>query len=409
MEKLYVGGGLAHTVPNDARGLLLLIASFGIPSDFTSNDICFLLHAGHLKLGKEATDAIRLSPFLLERIPEVIRDMLNNEKQIAAVDLACSFGLEDKFPPVALLQSFLRNNKETMMQMRREAHGSIAALKVVNQKSLSAIKAVLKCLEDDKLDGTELSNFNMAAQVATLTKLIKIEDEKLRERTMRRRTKKRDAHQLGSSRKPFTPKKRPRSGAADGSYAQTPVNAPPQNSGSALSDGMNFYKHPQSSAANASYGQPPPVNVLPQPENVLSGGMNMDGMNMYNGSHPGNFYSGGFPGLVAGNGAGPLYAGSGAVPYSGNVVAPLPNNSSQLYMQHGSNAPVDGLVEQVSYGLSYSMGRSIVHPSLPADGGSTDTPPSIGNWSSGPQPYGNPGMINPMAPAAPGHQPPYLC
>ncbi|KAK1310962.1 hypothetical protein QJS10_CPA08g00344 [Acorus calamus] len=187
---------------------------------------------------------------------EVIRDMLNNGKQIAAVDLACSFGLEDKFPPVALLQSFLRNNKETMMQMRREAHGSIAALKVANQNSLSAIKAVLKCLKDHKLDGTELSNFNMAAEVATLTKLIKIADEKLRERTMRRRTKKRDAHQLGSSRKPFTPKKRPRSGAADASYAQTPVNVPPQNSGSALSGGMNFYKHPQSSAANASYGQP---------------------------------------------------------------------------------------------------------------------------------------------------------
>lgn len=49
---------------------------------------------------------------------------MNNGMKIEAVDVAYSFGIEDKFPPQKLLNSFLRDTNEASKRRKREANNS---------------------------------------------------------------------------------------------------------------------------------------------------------------------------------------------------------------------------------------------------------------------------------------------
>lgn len=64
-KRLIVEGGVSRAGESDARGLLLFIASFGIPSVFKNEDIAHLLR---LSNWKEIDDALRRSPFLRSQI-----------------------------------------------------------------------------------------------------------------------------------------------------------------------------------------------------------------------------------------------------------------------------------------------------------------------------------------------------
>lgn len=56
--------------------------------------------------------------------PGILETMMNNGMKIEAVDVASTFGIEDKFPPQKLLTSFLQDAKEASKRRRREANNS---------------------------------------------------------------------------------------------------------------------------------------------------------------------------------------------------------------------------------------------------------------------------------------------
>ncbi|KAF2311610.1 hypothetical protein GH714_025243 [Hevea brasiliensis] len=146
-------GGVGKSSDIDARGLLLLIGCYGIPKGFTNEDIWDLIR---LSNSKQIADALRRSPVLVARVSGILERMMNNGMKIEAVDVAYTFGIEDKFPPQKLLTSFLRDANEASKRRRREANNSPYLLKEASEKQLTALKSVIKLLEDRKLDPIKL-------------------------------------------------------------------------------------------------------------------------------------------------------------------------------------------------------------------------------------------------------------
>lgn len=65
-KRLISEGGLSNATDIDARGLLLLLACFGIPTYFRNEDLRDLIR---LSSPKKVADALRRSRFLLARVP----------------------------------------------------------------------------------------------------------------------------------------------------------------------------------------------------------------------------------------------------------------------------------------------------------------------------------------------------
>lgn len=183
-KRLIVEGGVSRAGESDARGLLLFIASFGIPSVFKAEDIAHLLR---LSNWKEIGDAIPRSPFLRARIPDVLEEMMKIGMSIQAVDVSIGFGIEDKFPPQTILTSFLREAKERCDNSKR-AHSSTMAMKAATQKQLTALKSTLRCLEDHNWDPAKvLPGWQLKEMIVKLEKEAADIDKKMKEKVVSKR------------------------------------------------------------------------------------------------------------------------------------------------------------------------------------------------------------------------------
>nr|XP_023928437.1 protein FRIGIDA-like isoform X1 [Quercus suber]POF24331.1 protein frigida [Quercus suber] len=182
-KRLVTEGGLSRATPIDARGLLLFIASFGIPSRFSNQDLRDLI----LLTTQNISTALRRSPLLLARIPDIIEEMMKNGRSVEAVDVAYTFGVEEKFHPQTILTSFLSKSKEAWKRTRAVAHGSMV-LKEANEKQLAALKSVIRCLEDHKIDPTKLlPGWRIKENIINLEKEISDLDNKIEDKVMWKR------------------------------------------------------------------------------------------------------------------------------------------------------------------------------------------------------------------------------
>ncbi|KAJ4961444.1 hypothetical protein NE237_021354 [Protea cynaroides] len=179
-KRLINEGGVCKAHSVDARGLLLFIGCYGIPSLFGHEDLGDLIR---LSSSREIADALRRSRFLLERVPDVIQGMVKKRMHIEAFDVACTFGVEEKFPPQKILTTFLRESKEIWKRTRRDAQGSPAPLKEANERQLAVLKSLIKCLEDHKMDPMEiLAGWHINDQITNLEKEIADLEKKIHEK-----------------------------------------------------------------------------------------------------------------------------------------------------------------------------------------------------------------------------------
>ncbi|XP_068665720.1 protein FRIGIDA-like [Aristolochia californica] len=176
--RLVKEGGIEHCKDVDAQGLLLFIASFGVPPGFGKDDLCKLMQSS--KINKNS-DALRSSPFLQLKLEDMLQGMVKNGRYVAAVDLSCAFGLEEKFPPKALLLSFLNDINQKGKQMRREGQSSRGALKAADEKQLHDLKLVAQCLEKYQLDLAYFLNWKIDEKIEKLEKDISLFTNKLNE------------------------------------------------------------------------------------------------------------------------------------------------------------------------------------------------------------------------------------
>lgn len=81
----------------------------------------------------------------------MIEVLVNSGRQIDAVNLAYAFELTEKYSPVPLLKSYLKDAKKAPSYLK-PGNTSPTAQNEVNERELTALKAIIKCIEEHKLE-----------------------------------------------------------------------------------------------------------------------------------------------------------------------------------------------------------------------------------------------------------------
>ncbi|CAL0305983.1 unnamed protein product [Lupinus luteus] len=131
----------------EAHAFLQLIASFGIASDFNEEELSRLIPT--VSRRRQTADLCR-SLGLSEKMPGVIESLVSSGRQVDAVNLTFAFDLTEQFAPVPLLKSYL--NDAIKASPVKSVKSSRTAQIEVNERELIALKVVIKCIEEHKLD-----------------------------------------------------------------------------------------------------------------------------------------------------------------------------------------------------------------------------------------------------------------
>ncbi|OMO59245.1 Frigida-like protein [Corchorus olitorius] len=132
----------------EAHAFLQLLATFGIASDFNEEELSRLIPM--VSRRRQTADLCR-SLGLSEKMPGVIEVLVSNGRQIDAVNLAFAFELTEHFSPVPLLKSYLKEARKTYSPVK-PGNASPTAQTEVNERELTALKAVIKCIEEHNLE-----------------------------------------------------------------------------------------------------------------------------------------------------------------------------------------------------------------------------------------------------------------
>ncbi|KAI3771197.1 hypothetical protein L6452_02356 [Arctium lappa] len=132
----------------EAHAFLQLVATFGIDSDFLQEDLSKLIPM--VSRRRQTADLCRFLG-LSEKMPGVIDVLVNSGRHIDAVNLAFAFELTQKFSPVSLLKSYLTEARRVPSAIK-SGNVSPTAQNDVSERELSALKAVIKCIEEHKLE-----------------------------------------------------------------------------------------------------------------------------------------------------------------------------------------------------------------------------------------------------------------
>lgn len=92
-----------------------------------------------------------------DKMIDIIDELVKNGKEIEAVYFASESGLTERFQPIKLLESYVRNYKNNIATILMNGNNSQAATDEANTLELNSIKDIIKCVEDHKLE----SEFNL--------------------------------------------------------------------------------------------------------------------------------------------------------------------------------------------------------------------------------------------------------
>ncbi|XP_040992455.1 FRIGIDA-like protein 3 [Juglans microcarpa x Juglans regia] len=132
----------------EAHAFLQLLATFGIASDFNEEEFSRLIPM--VSRRRQTADLCR-SLGLSEKMPGVIEVLVNSGRQIDAVNLAFAFELTEQFSPVPLLKSYLKEARKASSPVKT-GNSSPTAQNEVSERELAALKAVIKSIEEHKLE-----------------------------------------------------------------------------------------------------------------------------------------------------------------------------------------------------------------------------------------------------------------
>ncbi|KAG2301363.1 hypothetical protein Bca52824_030014 [Brassica carinata] len=146
LETLDMDAGNGNSL--EAHAFLQLLATFGIVSDFKEDEILKLIPM--VSRRRQAAELCR-SLGLSEKMPGVIEVLVNSGKQIDAVNLAFAFELTEQFPPGELLKCYMNEASRSSSQ-GRPGDASPAVQDEFNERELTGLKAVIKCVEEHNLE-----------------------------------------------------------------------------------------------------------------------------------------------------------------------------------------------------------------------------------------------------------------
>ncbi|VFR01999.1 unnamed protein product [Cuscuta campestris] len=130
----------------EAHAFLQLVATFCINTDFEPEDLVKLVPM--VSRRRQIADLCR-SLELSDNMPGVINVLVNNGRHIDAINLAYAFEVTEQFPPISLLKSYLN---EASKASPSKCGNASRSQNDINEKELNALKSVIKCIEDHKLE-----------------------------------------------------------------------------------------------------------------------------------------------------------------------------------------------------------------------------------------------------------------
>ncbi|KAH6778577.1 hypothetical protein C2S51_009889 [Perilla frutescens var. frutescens] len=134
-------------------GYLQLLASYKLLSDvgfeFDANELVdyVVLSARY----RQTVDLCRVL-CLETKIPDVVQRLVSKGKQLLALKFVFEFELTDEFPPVPLLNAYVMDSKKSSQKVQKSGKSSRQSLNDAAMKEISALKSVIKCVEDHGLE-----------------------------------------------------------------------------------------------------------------------------------------------------------------------------------------------------------------------------------------------------------------
>ncbi|KAL3507876.1 hypothetical protein ACH5RR_033258 [Cinchona calisaya] len=148
-------GGIENVKTPDVHTFLQHLVTFGIFKDENLELYRKLVVAS---AWRKQMPKLAVSLGLANKMPDIIEELISRGQQVDAVHFIFEVDLVDKFPPVPLLKTFLKDAKK----LATAAH--LAA-----KKEQSAIRAVIKCIEEYNLEA-EFPSENLKQRLEQLEK-----------------------------------------------------------------------------------------------------------------------------------------------------------------------------------------------------------------------------------------------
>ncbi|KAK6146068.1 hypothetical protein DH2020_019937 [Rehmannia glutinosa] len=150
-------GGIENVKTPDVHTFLQHLVTFGIVK---KEDVDLYRKLVVASAWRKQMPKLAVSLGLADKMPDMIEELIGRGQQVDAVHFTYEVGLADKFPPVPLLKAFLKDAKKAATSILEDPNNSgRAAVSLVffvqhmaAKKEQSAIRAVLKCIEEYKLE-----------------------------------------------------------------------------------------------------------------------------------------------------------------------------------------------------------------------------------------------------------------
>lgn len=142
-------GGIENVKTPDVHTFLQHLVTFGIVK-VEDVDLYRKLVVG--SAWRKQMPKLAVSLGLGDKMPEMIEELISRGQQLDAVHFTYEVGLVDKFPPVPLLKAFLKDAKKAAASIFEDPNNAGRAAHLAARKEQSALRAVIKCIEDYKLE-----------------------------------------------------------------------------------------------------------------------------------------------------------------------------------------------------------------------------------------------------------------
>ncbi|XVE54295.1 hypothetical protein DITRI_Ditri03aG0069300 [Diplodiscus trichospermus] len=207
-----------------------------------------------------------------DKIGDIIDELIKNGKEIEAVYFATEAGLTQRFSPVSLLKSYLQNSKKNATTILKNGNYTAAATEESNNMELNSIRAIIKCVEDHKLE----SEFSVDSLRKRAIQLEKAKADRKKSSQAAGKPQKKRGHNAGggrsSGKSAFRPAKAAKFSNAYPPFSRRNPAPSAQHSPAARYSGpynyggQNVFEGPTAPYASA-YGVPPsqsPASVTQQ-------------------------------------------------------------------------------------------------------------------------------------------------
>ncbi|KAG6502133.1 FRIGIDA-like protein 4a [Zingiber officinale] len=171
-EGLEHRGGFENVKPPDAHTFLQHVVTFGIVD---TNDKNLYRRLVISFAWRRQMPKLAISLGLEDSMEDIIEELIDKGHQLDAINFAYEASLQDKFPPISLIQSFLKDLKKST-SASGDSNTSGQAVNSTSRKEQSTIRAAIKCIQDHKLE-SEFPLESLQKQLETLEK-VKVEKKK---------------------------------------------------------------------------------------------------------------------------------------------------------------------------------------------------------------------------------------